>query len=97
MCGHTFFGYPVEASISVGSYLDERSNNIGDLSGSKAGDEKLTVVYSSGDDSVDPMEKTTKFNQDPSWRDEIYDFAETIVENRQLKKDPQMMHIVQWN
>jgi len=55
----------------------------GILSGSKSyGAEKMTVAYASDDDGGDPREITTRYNQDNSWRDEITDFAESILENR---------------
>lgn len=52
----------------------------GILSGSKSyGAETLTVVYASASDGGDPREQTTRYNQDPSWCDEIGEFAEAIV------------------
>ena len=52
----------------------------GILSGSKSyGAETLTVAWASDDDSGDPLEQTTRYNQDNSWRDEIAEFADSIL------------------
>lgn len=52
----------------------------GILSGSKSyGAETMTIVYASEDDGGDPREMTTRYNQDNSWRDEIDEFANAIV------------------
>lgn len=49
----------------------------GILSGSKSyGAETLTVAWAAGDESGDPREQTTRYNHDPSWADEIAEFAE---------------------
>ena len=49
----------------------------GILSGSKSyGAETMTVAYASVDDAGDPLEKTTRYNEDSSWRDEINEFAD---------------------
>ncbi len=55
----------------------------GILSGSRSyGAETLTVVYAGQDDSGDPKEQTTRYNQDHSWRDEIDEFVEAILQNK---------------
>lgn len=55
----------------------------GILSGSKSyGAETLTVVYAGDDDQGDPKEQVTRYNSDPSWADEIADFAEAINTGR---------------
>jgi predicted dehydrogenase len=55
----------------------------GILSGTKSyGAETLTVAYASGDGRGDPREVTTRYNEDPSWRDELADFADAIVTDR---------------
>lgn len=55
----------------------------GILSGSKSyGAETITVAHANDNDSGDPMEVTTRYNQDNSWRDEIDEFAETILHDR---------------
>lgn len=52
----------------------------GILSGSRSyGAESLTIVFASDDDNGDPKEVTTRYNIDPSWRDEIDDFAAAIL------------------
>ncbi|MCX6124122.1 MAG: gfo/Idh/MocA family oxidoreductase, partial [Proteobacteria bacterium] len=54
----------------------------GILSGTKSyGAEKITVIYASKDGRGDPKEQTTKFNIDPSWKDEIDAFGKAILEN----------------
>ena len=55
----------------------------GILSGSKSyGAETITVAYASPNDSGDPIEKTTRYNEDCSWRDEINEFTDTILADR---------------
>jgi predicted dehydrogenase len=52
----------------------------GILSGTKSyGAETLTVAYKAEDESGDPKEKTIRYNHDPSWEDEVNEFAEAIV------------------
>lgn len=54
----------------------------GILSGSKSyGAETLTVVEATPHDRGDPMERTTRYNHDRSWADEIAEFTEAIVED----------------
>lgn len=54
----------------------------GILSGSKSyGAETLTVAWAA-DDKGDPKEQTTRYNRDPSWADEVADFADCIGQNR---------------
>ena len=51
----------------------------GILSGSKSyGAETLTVVKRGDDDGGDPYEQTTRYNEDPSWADEISAFHNMI-------------------
>jgi len=55
----------------------------GILSGSKSyGAETMTVAWKGDNDSGDPKEQTTRYNQDNSWRDEIDEFAAAIAERR---------------
>ena len=57
----------------------------GILSSSKSyGAETLTIAYANDDDGGDPLERTTRYNKDNSWRDEIADFAQAILENRPI-------------
>ncbi|MEO5335347.1 MAG: Gfo/Idh/MocA family oxidoreductase [Magnetospirillum sp. WYHS-4] len=52
----------------------------GILSGSKSyGAETLTVIDPDDDDQGDPREVTTRYNHDPSWADEIAEFADAIL------------------
>lgn len=55
-------------------------NLSGILSGSKSyGAETLTVVWAGDDDQGDPKEQTTRYNDDPSWADEIAEFADAVL------------------
>lgn len=57
----------------------------GILSGSKSyGAETLTVIRTGEDDRGDPREETTRYNQDPSWSDEIAEFADSIIHDKQI-------------
>jgi predicted dehydrogenase len=54
----------------------------GILSSTKSyGAETLTVVTAGADDAGDPREQTTRYNEDNSWRDEIFAFADAILED----------------
>jgi predicted dehydrogenase len=56
----------------------------GILSGSKSyGAETLTVVTADPElDTGDPREQTTRFNRDPSWEDEVADFADCVLSDK---------------
>lgn len=55
----------------------------GILSGSKSyGAETMTVIWANDDDKGDPKEQTTRYNRDPSWANEIAEFAVAIKEGR---------------
>ena len=57
----------------------------GILSGSKSyGAETLTVATAADDDMGDPKEQTTRYNSDPSWREEIDEFANSVLEDRPI-------------
>jgi predicted dehydrogenase len=72
--------FELEVTLSKGQIILD-----GILSGSKSyGAETLTVAYASEDDAGEPLEKTTKYNHDPSWKDEIYDFADAILTGRKV-------------
>ena len=59
----------------------------GILSGSKSyGDETLTVVWASDDGKGDPKEQTTRYNTDPSWADEVADFADAVIRDRPVRE-----------
>jgi len=52
----------------------------GILSGSKSyGAETLTIARTDGNDMGDPREETRHYNRDPSWADEVAEFAEAIT------------------
>lgn len=59
----------------------------GILSGSKSyGAETLTVVWADPeDDSGDPKEQTTHYRKDPSWQDEIAEFADAVLRNGKIE------------
>lgn len=59
----------------------------GILSGSKSyGEETLTVIWAGENDQGAPKEQMTKYNKDPSWADEIADFADAIVNERPISE-----------
>jgi predicted dehydrogenase len=66
----------------------ERGNIIlsGLLSGSKSyGAETLTIVWGNPEnDQGDPKEQTTRYNEDPSWRDEVYEFTDAIINDKPI-------------
>ncbi len=52
----------------------------GILSGSKSyGNETLTIARTTGDDRGDPEEETRNYDNDPSWTDEVADFADAVL------------------
>jgi predicted dehydrogenase len=52
----------------------------GILSSTKSyGAETITVIYKGDNDAGDPREQTTRYNEDNSWRDEVFAFADSIV------------------
>ncbi len=56
----------------------------GILSGSKSyGAETMTVAWAAGENG-DPREQTTRYNQDPSWADEIAEFAEAVLSDKPI-------------
>ena len=72
----------------------------GILSGSKSyGAETMTVAWTEGDDVGDPKEQTTRYNHDPSWTDEIAEFADSIlnggsIANGSAEEALKTMHLV---
>lgn len=57
----------------------------GILSGSKSyGAETMTVVWAHPDDAGDPKEQSTRYNHDPSWADEIAEFADAVLRDRPI-------------
>ena len=58
----------------------------GILSGSKSyGAETLTTVWPSADDKGDPREQTIRYNSDPSWADEIAEFADAVLRDGPIR------------
>lgn len=57
----------------------------GILSGSKSyGAETLTIVFADENDQGDPKEQVTRYNSDPSWADEIDEFAQAICKGQPI-------------
>lgn len=57
----------------------------GILTGTKSyGAEEITVAYADENDGGDPREQTIRYNQDNSWKDEIAEFADAIIENKPI-------------
>lgn len=57
----------------------------GILSGSKSyGQETLKIVYRGEEDGGNPKEQSTSFIKDNSWKEEINEFADCIVENKKI-------------
>lgn len=58
----------------------------GILSGTRSyGDEQLTVIYRDDVDRGNPREQTTKYVYDNSWRDEIYEFTDAILNDTPIE------------
>jgi predicted dehydrogenase len=70
------------------------------LTGSKSyGAETLCVVRAAKNDAGDPKEQTTRYNRDPSWADEIAEFAHAItadepIVNGSSEEALKTMHLV---
>lgn len=72
--------FKLEINLSKGALLLS-----GILSGTKSyGQETLTVVYSKESDNGNPKEQTTSYVDDNSWRDEINEFVDAIVNNKEI-------------
>jgi len=57
----------------------------GILSGSKSyGAETITVAYATENGGGDPREVTIRYNEDNSWRDEIAEFVDCILEDKPI-------------
>lgn len=48
------------------------------------GAETITIVYSAENDGGDPREQMTRYNEDRSWKDEVFDFADAILNDRPI-------------
>ena len=58
---------------------------LGILSSTKSyGAETITVAYASENDMGNPVEKTTHYNKDDSWKNEIYKFIEAIINDTKI-------------
>jgi predicted dehydrogenase len=57
----------------------------GILSGSKSyGAETLTIAQTDGNDMGDPREETRRYNRDPSWTDEVAEFADAVLHDHPI-------------
>ena len=67
--------------------LEKGSINLaGILTGSQSyGAETMTVARAGDDERGDPMEQTMRYNHDPSWADEIAEFAAAILDDKQVE------------
>lgn len=74
--------FNLEISLSQG-YIELH----GILSGSKSYGEEKIVIGERDEDSNDGQmkSKTIKFLQDNSWKDEIYEFADAVINNKQIE------------
>ncbi|NQU56695.1 MAG: Gfo/Idh/MocA family oxidoreductase, partial [Rhodospirillales bacterium] len=69
--------FGLEVTLSEGSL-----NLAGILSGSKSyGAETLTIARTTGDDQGDPKEEVRNYTKDPSWVDEVAEFADAVKNN----------------
>lgn len=72
--------FQLEVSLQRGSIILS-----GILSGSKSyGEEKITVAYLGQNDNGLPKEQTTHYNADNSWRDEINEFADAVLNDKPI-------------
>jgi predicted dehydrogenase len=59
----------------------------GILSNSKSyGAETITIVHARAKDAGDPYEEMIRYNEDNSWRDEVFDFGDAVWENKRIKQ-----------
>ena len=57
----------------------------GILSGSKSyGDETMTIIYKCEDEGGSPIEKSMRYSIDHSWKDEIDEFTDAILNNNPI-------------
>jgi predicted dehydrogenase len=67
--------FKLDISLEKGSIILS-----GILSGSKSyGAEKISIAWAAANESGDPKEQTTRYNEDHSWQREIEEFAEAIL------------------
>lgn len=69
-------------------HLERGAINLsGILSGSKSyGSEKMTIAWATDDDRGDPKEQTTRYNDDNSWKYEIAEFADAIINDTEIQQ-----------
>lgn len=73
--------FQLEIALSKGTIILS-----GILSNSKSyGAETITVAVASEDGLGDPLEKTTRYNTDNSWKLEVDEFAASILDNQPIK------------
>jgi len=68
------------------------------------GAETITVVYAGENDGGDPREQMTRYNEDLSWKREIFDFADSIINDKPIKsgtsadalKTMQLVYKIYW-
>jgi predicted dehydrogenase len=59
----------------------------GILSNSKSyGAETITIVHAKDKDAGDPYEEMIRYNEDNSWRDEVFDFAEAVCQKKRIAR-----------
>ena len=44
----------------------------------------LTIAYKSDNEQGDPKERIIRYNYDPSWEDEVNEFAEAIINDTKI-------------
>jgi predicted dehydrogenase len=73
--------FHLEMTLAKGSVILR-----GILSGSKSyGAETMTVIYANpDDDNGDPREQMTRYNNDPSWDNEIKEFTRCILDDKPI-------------
>ena len=72
--------FVLEISLTEGSLILS-----GILSGTKSyGQERLTVIHRHDEDNGNPSEQTTNYVRDHSWRDEVFEFATSIVNDQPI-------------
>ncbi|MDE2232130.1 MAG: Gfo/Idh/MocA family oxidoreductase [Candidatus Omnitrophica bacterium] len=49
------------------------------------GAETITIVRARDKDAGDPYEETIRYNEDNSWRDEVFAFAKAVLENKKME------------
>ncbi len=50
------------------------------------GAETITIVHAKDKDAGDPYEEMIRYNEDNSWHDEVFDFANAVRNNKRIKQ-----------